>query len=150
MNRVSLWAAVLALPALSSSQTKTGSKTPVFDPAKSGVKVIYAPEKPGAAPALAAGQRAHVDPQGKLKDADPEETRELDNRLQGQFTQLPASIVPFSGPAGSVGVKLGEEFMVAATASIDAAGKLQVQCAPVQKNAPAVSKSAAKEASDVK
>ena len=139
------------------AQSAGDSKAPAFDPAKSGVKVIFAPQKAQApAPSAAAGQRAHVDPQGKLKDADPEESQKLSDQLKALFSRPVENLVPIYGPGSSVGVNLGEEFMVAATATIGPDGKIQFNCGPAAQakqsveNAAPVSKSVEKEASDVR
>ena len=113
------------------AQSTGESKAPVFDPAKSGVKVIFAPQKAQVpAPSPVAGQRAYVDQQGKIKPADPEDSQKLNDEIKAMFSRSLATLIPLSGPAGSAGMALGEEFMVAATAAIGPDGKIQLQCGP--------------------
>ena len=111
------------------AQSAGESKPAIFDPAKSGVKVIFAPQKAQTpAPVLAVGQRAHVDPQGKIKDADPEESQKLSDQMKALFSRPVETLVPTYGPGGSVGIRLGEEFMEAAAATIGPDGKIRLKC----------------------
>jgi hypothetical protein len=122
-----------------SAQSKGDAKTPVFDPAKSGVTVIFAPQKASApAPAISAGQRAHSDGQGKLKDADPEESQALSDQITK--SQVAAPAIQLSGAGGSKGVQLSEDFMMAATATIGPDGKLKLDCEPVAQSKPTLKK----------
>lgn len=153
-----VWACALWLfVSLAFAQSQADPKVQAFDPAKSGVKVVFAPQK-SAAPALpqAGGQRAHVDPQGKLKDADPEESKDLSDRISAQFTRSVPTAISLYGPGGAAGVRLGEEYLEAIVATLGPDGKFRIQCLPAKRSQPnleqsaPVSKSAGKEASDVR